>query len=224
MKRRNTANDSLIRVVRRFLLGFFMTTTKFRSLPVITNGARVDRNDKVIYGVSTAQAVEALGHGMILDDTTIQQVVDFGNSAPKGVKSRFTHPGMSSDGLGKVGSFSLSADKTDLFVSAISAWLNSIADVINRHAIPRLLSYNGIDKRLSPKMEFGAVEKVSMSDLADYVSKLTNSELIIPDNELERHLRQQAALPESSEDDRAPNNNEEQAQVDAAQRILARGY
>lgn len=124
----------------------------------------------------------------------------------------------------KVGSFSLSADKTDLFVSAISAWLNSIADVINRHAIPRLLSYNGIDKRLSPKMEFGAVEKVSMSDLADYVSKLTNSELIIPDNELERHLRQQAALPESSEDDRAPNNNEEQAQVDAAQRILARGY
>lgn len=101
MKRRNTANDSLTGVVRRFLLGFFMTTTKFRSLPVITNGARVDRGDKVIYGVSTAQAVEALGHGMILDDTTIQQVVEFGNSAPKGVKSRFTHPGMSSDGLGK---------------------------------------------------------------------------------------------------------------------------
>lgn len=77
-------------------------TFMFRSLPLrAAPVVSVDREQHVIYGVSAAQAVEALGHDLILDGKTIGQVVEHGNAARNGVKSRFTHPGLSADGLGK---------------------------------------------------------------------------------------------------------------------------
>jgi hypothetical protein len=80
-----------------------MTQTKFRSLPLREAPNRVDRDERVIYGVSAAQAVEALGHGMMLDSKTLEQIVTLGNATKNGVgiKSRYTHPGLSSDGMGK---------------------------------------------------------------------------------------------------------------------------
>lgn len=77
-------------------------TYMFRSLPLrAMPPARVDREAHVIYGVSAAQAVEALGHDMQLDGRSISQIVEHGNASRNGVKSRFTHPGLSSNGLGK---------------------------------------------------------------------------------------------------------------------------
>jgi hypothetical protein len=74
----------------------------FRSLPLRSAPpARVDREQHIIYGVSAAQAVEALGHRMLLDGKSIGQLVEHGNAARNGIKSRFTHPGLSSSGLGK---------------------------------------------------------------------------------------------------------------------------
>ena len=78
------------------------TTYLFRTQPLRAEPvSRVDRDAHIIYGVSAAQAVEALGHGALLDGKTIGQIVEHGNAARNGVKSRFTHPGLSSSGLGK---------------------------------------------------------------------------------------------------------------------------
>ena len=63
---------------------------------------RIDRDQGIIYGASAMQAVEALGHGVLIDDITLAQVRDFGNAAPKGIKSRYTHPGMCEDGMGSM--------------------------------------------------------------------------------------------------------------------------
>ena len=63
---------------------------------------RVDQVNHIIHGVSTAQAVEAIGHGFLLDHTSLNQIADLGNAAKNGIKSRFTHPGLSADGLGKL--------------------------------------------------------------------------------------------------------------------------
>ena len=76
---------------------FMFRSLPLRAMPVLS----VDREQRIIYGVSAAQAVEALGHGMTLDGRTIAQVVEHGNAARNGVKSRFAHPGLSSDGMGK---------------------------------------------------------------------------------------------------------------------------
>jgi len=56
----------------------------------------------LISGVAVITRGEALGHGMWIDATTLQQTADAINSAPKGAKSRFTHPGLSGDGVGKM--------------------------------------------------------------------------------------------------------------------------
>lgn len=70
----------------------------FRFLP--TFGAdRVDRVQNVIYGVSMAQLGPCMGHDMMFDSVTLDQIVEMAVSK-NGLKSRFTHPGLSADGLG----------------------------------------------------------------------------------------------------------------------------
>jgi hypothetical protein len=65
------------------------------------DGRGVDKENGVIYGVAVAEAVEALGHGIELDDVTLSQIADQINQSRIGIKSRFTHPGLSADGTGK---------------------------------------------------------------------------------------------------------------------------
>lgn len=54
----------------------------------------------LIRGVSLCTQGEALGHDLWLDSDFIASVASLGSESPKGVKARFTHPGLSSDGLG----------------------------------------------------------------------------------------------------------------------------
>jgi hypothetical protein len=88
---------------------------------------RVDREAHVLRGVSAMQAVEALGHGLMVDRTSLQQFADLGNAAAAGLKSRFTHPGLSADGLGKylgrMRNFQVQGDKVigDLHLSETAA-------------------------------------------------------------------------------------------------------
>lgn len=105
-------------------------TKRFRALPVRDNtDLRIDREAGaagVIYGVSAIQAVEALGHGVLADATTLAQVEEHGNATKMGLKCRYTHPGMSSDGLGKMlgrlRDFRVEGDKTvaDLYFNKSS--------------------------------------------------------------------------------------------------------
>lgn len=87
----------------------------------------VDREAHVIYGVSAMQAVEALGHRLMIDQTSLEQFVDLANAAKNGLKSRFTHPGLSADGMGKLlgrmRHFRIEGDKAvgDLYLSETAA-------------------------------------------------------------------------------------------------------
>jgi len=75
---------------------------KIRLQSAFASVGKVDKEKHVIYGVSAAQAVEALGHRITLDQKTLGQIAEFGNRTGKGIKSRYTHPGLSSDGMGKL--------------------------------------------------------------------------------------------------------------------------
>lgn len=74
-----------------------------KALRGLSSAARVDRVRNVISGVSVIQ-VGPLNDGdsrpWVIDATTAKQVVSMGNASPKGLKARWTHPGMSNDGLG----------------------------------------------------------------------------------------------------------------------------
>lgn len=100
----------------------------------------------------------------------------------------------------KVGSRALSEDKTDLFSTAISAWLDNIIQVFNRYAIPRLFKVNGFDMERLPKLTYGDVEDVDLETLADYINALSGAGMpLFPDNELENYLKDIANLPTSQE-------------------------
>lgn len=103
-------------------------------------------------------------------------------------------------GSNEHGSFALSSDKTDLFAVSLGAWLNSIAAVFNRHAIPRLFKLNGMDLENLPKIKPSDIEKQDLEQLADYVDSLAGAgATLFPNEELQNYLLEIADLPTISE-------------------------
>lgn len=100
----------------------------------------------------------------------------------------------------KVGSFALASSKTDIFAMAIGAWLDSIADVFNRYAIPRLFEINGIFSLDYPRLVPGDIETPDLSEVADFIEALGSAGAsLFPDEELENFLRRLGGLPERKE-------------------------
>jgi hypothetical protein len=103
-------------------------TRRFRSAvasDAATSGAvRIDLAAGVIRDVSAIQAVEALGHDLLVDAVTLAQVAQQGNARGQ-VKSRFTHPGLCADGMGKMlghaTNFRVQGDKTVCDLAFIDA-------------------------------------------------------------------------------------------------------
>lgn len=101
----------------------------------------------------------------------------------------------------KVGSFALSSDKTDLFAVALGTILDTIADVFNRFAVPRLFALNGMDLESLPQIVHGDIEKPDLAALGTYLAALGNAGVpLFPDDDLEAYLREAAGLPEVSEE------------------------
>lgn len=150
-----------------------------------------------------------------------------------------------------VGSYALSATKSSMFKTALEAWLESIAGVINTHAIPRLLRLNGMDTTLPPRLAFGAVGSVDVDTLIQFVGSMASAGMgLFPSPELENKLRGDVGLPPLNDDDMRRREDDEErkrqmqerlqpaqggepadeptagemaAMFDAAQRVLMRG-
>ena len=99
-------------------------------------------------------------------------------------------------GHDKVGTQALSVSKIQLFSDALDTWVTGIADVINNHAIPRLMKLNGVDPQYYPKVDYDSPRQVDLMAIADYVQKLAGVGAILPDESLGEHLRDIAGLPQ----------------------------
>ena len=60
----------------------------------------VDKEKGVISSFAVVSKGEAKGHCIEIDDIALEQIVELGNKAKNGVKSRFGHPNMSNTALG----------------------------------------------------------------------------------------------------------------------------
>lgn len=99
----------------------------------------------------------------------------------------------------KVGSFALSDSKTQIFASAMGAWLDVIADTLSEQAVPRLFALNGISAPY-PRIVHGDIETPDLDALSNFILRLANAGAItLPDEKLERYLRRAASLPEQDE-------------------------
>jgi len=98
-------------------------------------------------------------------------------------------------GSDQVGSYALSENKVDLWSLSVDSIAKSIAEVVNQHAIPRLLKLNAMRVDTMPELTFGQVTRVKLSEAADFVNKMVLAGVIVPDPILEEHMRALAELP-----------------------------
>jgi phage gp29-like protein len=104
-------------------------------------------------------------------------------------------------GAGKTGSFALSQSKVDLFLMAITTYLDLIEEVFNTTAVPRLFALNPQFKcEELPKIRHEGVKDMDLKNMSDYISKLISVGAMTPDPTLSDYLRTAAGLPEEMEE------------------------
>lgn len=97
----------------------------------------------------------------------------------------------------QVGSYSLHTDKAGLFRTAINSIAQSIADVFNMYAIPRLFAVNGWKLDQLPTLKPSDVDPPDLTQLGAFMGQMTQAGMTwFPDPELEKFIRQAARLPE----------------------------
>ena len=105
-------------------------------------------------------------------------------------------------GADKVGSFALAKVKQSLLATALDAQLTSICGVLNRYAIPRLLSLNTFPGITGyPTFECDSVVAPDLNELGNFIGKLAGAKMpLFPDLDLENYLRDVVNFPRTTED------------------------
>lgn len=94
------------------------------------------------------------------------------------------------------GSYALHTDKTGMFRTAINSLAMSIADVFNRHAIPKLFALNGIKPSELPQLIPNDVDPPALDQLGAFMTSMAGVGMqFFPDPELEKFVRDAARLP-----------------------------
>jgi len=102
-------------------------------------------------------------------------------------------------GQDKVGSFALSSDKTKMFSTALGTWLDMMASVFNRHAIPRLWRLNGFPMETMPQLAHGDLESQDLNIMATFIDALGKVGVDLTDLDTQNFFRRLAGLPEVEE-------------------------
>lgn len=94
------------------------------------------------------------------------------------------------------GSYALSEQKYELFILSLNSWLNSIEEVFNQYAIPRLMKLNGVDDESRyPKLVHDPVGRIDEQKLANAIFRLSGVDALNPDDPMEDYLRDFLGLP-----------------------------
>lgn len=80
-------------------------------------------------------------------------------------------------GGGTNGSYALSKSKTDLFLRALEAYVQTIADVLNKQLVEALWDLNGLDYDLMPKIEAGDIAPHDLRELGSYLRNLNGADI-----------------------------------------------
>jgi hypothetical protein len=93
-----------------------------------------------------------------------------------------------------VGSYALSADKTEMFLSALGAWLDSLEAVMNRYAIPRLLRLNGMREDVSPQLRHAKIKRETLEKFGAFLVQYSQSAEAF-DDEQKKFILGKADIP-----------------------------
>jgi hypothetical protein len=113
------------------------------------------------------------------------------------------------------GSYSMHVDKTGIFRTALNSINDSIAQVLNRYAVPRLARLNGFKVDDLPKFVPMDVDAPDLQQLAGFMQSMQQMGLKwFPDPDMEKFVRAVARLPEM-------DDQEEQIEAQRSERSQA---
>lgn len=99
------------------------------------------------------------------------------------------------------GSYSLHTDKTGIFRTSLNSIAMTIADTLNRYALPKLFALNGWKPESLPKITPTDVDAPDIAQLGQFMGAMQSAGVAwFPDGELENFVRQAARLPKLDED------------------------
>jgi hypothetical protein len=104
-------------------------------------------------------------------------------------------------GADKVGSFALAKVKQSMLAACLQAQLNSVCDILNTIAVPRLFALNTFNVTKLPRFKTSPVVSPDLKELGDYIRALSGAKMpVFPDIDMENYLRKVANLPTITED------------------------
>lgn len=108
---------------------------------------------------------------------------------------------LGTSGESSSGSYAMHTDKTGLFRTAINSFAKSIADTLNRYAVPRLFAINGWKPDALPKFEVANIDPPDLAQLAGLITSTAGAGMSwFPNPTLEKFIFDIAGLPEMPED------------------------
>jgi len=103
-------------------------------------------------------------------------------------------------GGGDQGSWAMHKDKSALYIRGLNTYMGKVADVINRHGVPRLFSLNAFPGITGlPEVYFTPITKIDIGDFSEVIARLFNSGALSYDMETENTVRREIGLPEVKE-------------------------
>lgn len=102
-------------------------------------------------------------------------------------------------GISDRGSFSMSKNKTDLFLNTLQTFTQELARAW-RQVRDELWDLNGFPEEMKPEPIPGQINPTDLAVLGDYVSKLATAGIAFHDEDTQKFLRRAADMPETIED------------------------
>jgi hypothetical protein len=108
-------------------------------------------------------------------------------------------------GRDAVGSRALAEPKQQLFQKALQGWVTGIAEVLNRHAVPKLFALNDLALDALPQFVPSVIEDVALEDLGNFIQKTGQAGMdwgfLNPEDPITDQVRQLAGFDAAPETD-----------------------
>lgn len=180
----------------------------FMSVPVVTLPAAYSREQEALAkqivttiradeqaGVTTTEDVPVELKSWQLQGTEMEAAIQFHNRQMLLASlAQFLNLGST-----QTGSFALSSDQSELFLNAVVAKANYVAQILNLEpGIPSLIGINfpNVDRKSMPRLEHGDIGQRALDALGRTLTALAQFGFLTPDDATEDRLRQMLNLPE----------------------------
>ena len=182
-----------------------------KTFRVYSSSKAFDKKSGIAKGVSVIQVGPALGHGLYIDNKSLETVLSAAKAHPDGVKVHIQHDADLKDVVGFLTNFSIDGDnvRADLKLLQMSPWFGYLSELIeaNPSAFGLSISWDGSVQDIQDK-EFIRVSSLFSIDLvsnpAANASGLFSSKVIRDRKRMEEQTEAaQNALSESDENDLA---------------------